>query len=114
MITVHPFQINYSVLKHEKGNRPGELWVEGHQGYNSPGYTVNLKIVRSYHQNAKNELSLGKIQYLWHRRFMQVQLKSLHNISEIFSMKTNHIFGYTRLVAPEERWENQEFLNNWT
>lgn len=34
---------------------------------------------------------------------MQVQLKSLHNISEVFSMKTNHIFGYTRLVTPRKK-----------
>lgn len=51
----------------------------------------------------ENEPSVGKIRYLWHWRFMQVQLKSLHNVSEIFSMKTNHVFGYTRLVTPRKR-----------
>lgn len=49
---------------------------------------------------------------------MQVQLKSLHNISEVFSMKTNHIFGYTRLVTPrkkkKKKREFQEFLKYFT
>lgn len=67
---------------------------------------------RSYFQKAKEEPSLGNIRYLWHWRLVQVQLKSLYNISEIFSMKTDHIFGYTRLVTPRKRWESQEFLKS--
>lgn len=38
--------------------------------------------------------------YLRHRRFIQVELKPLHNVIKILCMKTHNIFGYPWPVAP--------------
>lgn len=99
-----PFQLNNFILKHE------EIYPRELRGFKGADFREKLGSVRNSSQNTRNELSRGQIWYLWHWRFMQVQLKSLHNISEVFSMKTNHIFGYTRLVTPRENKRNLRIL----
>lgn len=92
---------NWTILSWNTRKFTQESWEL--RGYKRADFREKLGSVRNSSQNTRNELPRGQIWYLWHWRFMQVQLKSLHNISEVFSMKTNHIFGYTRLVTPRKR-----------
>lgn len=46
-------------------------------------------------------VSRSKGHHLGNRRFVEVQLQSLDDISKVLGMEANHIFGYARMVTPK-------------